>query len=123
MERAIEIVPRYGDPVLESLRYRRPDIVDDTHGQIAIPGFIGRDDPGGDQIVNLFYMDLLLLKLFPEGIKPLDAALDADEGDVISGKLLCDRCLYLLERCLELRAANIDLTSKPLVVLRIEVLE
>ena len=62
----IQVVPWNGDPVLESLGNRRPNIVNDAQGQIAILPVIFRNDPRRDQVVNLLDHEFLLFKFLPK---------------------------------------------------------
>jgi len=66
MQRLVQIVPRDRYPVLKTLGNRGPDVVDNAHRQIAVLSIVFSDYAGGDQIVYLFYAQLLFGEFFPE---------------------------------------------------------
>src|SRR5215207_8524305 len=123
VERAVEVVARRGDPVLEAPRDGLPEGVDDAEGAVAVARLVGRDDARGDEVVDLVELDLLALELLPDGEEPLDAPLDRDEGDAGLAHLLLDALGHRLKERLVLGAAALQLLGQRPVLFGVEVFE
>ncbi len=92
VQRAIVVLLRYRDVILEPRRHHRPGHVHDAERAVA---FLGRTDenPVADEIGQLLEPDRLALHLAPRRVRPLVPALDlrrnAAVGELL-GKLALD---------------------------------
>src|SRR5436190_14481 len=114
----VELVTGNGYPVLETLGNRRPDIMYDAEGKVAVRLIVRSDNARGDQVVNLFDHDPLLSKFFPKRVKPLNASLDRDKGHLILVQSGRDRRADLFKYRFELGTPGIDFLCEFLVFIR-----
>src|SRR5262249_20342466 len=92
----IQIWPRQGDVILEAAGNRLPNLVDYAEGRITVARAV-RDDPNGEEVVNLIEASFLPGDFSMQGVQAFDAALDF-RGDAVGDELLLDGVLHLVEK-------------------------
>src|SRR5690606_17756309 len=123
VQRAVEIVAGYRDPILKAFRDRRPRVVDNAEREITIFLVVRCDYPCGDEIVNLFDSELLFFELFPKRVETFYAALDRDERHLVGPQPFLYGFGAAVQGGLEFGPACIDLFGQPSVLGGMQILE
>jgi hypothetical protein len=123
VERAVEVVARRRNPVLEAAGDGLPECVDDAERAVAVARLVGRDDARGDEVVDLIELYLLALELLPDGEEALDATFDGDEGDAGLADLKLVSLGDLTEEGFVLGATALQLLGQLFVLFGMEMLE
>src|SRR6266542_889674 len=79
MKRLVEIVSGRSDPILYATGHRPPGVMNNAQSRVTMTDFVGGDHSRRNQVINLIKLDLLTLKFFPNGVKPLYPALNPHE--------------------------------------------